>query len=50
LSIQDTLPEVNCFDLIAKNDTLYISTADKLLQYDYSSLPLTLISEYQASQ
>lgn len=47
LSIQDKLPEVNCFDLIAKDDTLYISTADKLLQYDYSSLPLTLISEYQ---
>jgi len=47
LSIEDTLPDVNCFDLIAKNDTLYISTADKLLQYDFSTLPLTLISEYQ---
>lgn len=47
LSVEDTLPDVNCFDLIAKDDTLYISTSDKLLQYDYSSVPLTLISEYQ---
>jgi len=49
LTPQGKLPEVNCFDLIAKDDTLYISTSEKLLQYDYSSLPLTLISEYQVS-
>lgn len=47
LTVQYKLPAVNCFDLIAKDNTLYISTANKLLQYDYSSLPLTLISEYQ---
>ena len=47
LEVQDKLADVNCFDVIAKDDTLYISTSDKLLQYDYSSLPLTLISEYQ---
>lgn len=47
LTVQDSLPEVNCFDLIAKGDTLYISTSEKLLQYDFSSIPLTQISEYQ---
>lgn len=47
LTVQDQLPDINCFDLIAKDNTLYISTTDTLLQYDYSNVPLTLISEYQ---
>lgn len=47
LSVQEQLPEVDCYDLIAKDSTSYISTTDKLLQYDYSSLPLTMISELQ---
>lgn len=47
LDLQDQLPSINCFDLIAKDNTLYISTSTKLLQYDYSNMPLTLISEYQ---
>ena len=47
LTVEEQFPDINCFDLIAKDDTLYISTSDKLLQYDYSSVPMTLISEYQ---
>lgn len=45
LTVLDTVPGVDCFDVIAKDQRLYVSVTDRLLQYDYSSLPLTKISE-----
>ncbi len=45
LNVKDWLGDVNCRDVIAQNNILYVMTADAMLQYDYSSKPMTLLSE-----
>lgn len=45
LSVREHLPSINCYDVIAKDDTLYVSTSNALLQYDIGETPMALISE-----
>ena len=45
LTVVDKHPQVNCFDVIAKDATLYVSVKDRLIQYNYSSFPMDQLSE-----
>ena len=42
--IQDSLPMLDCNDLIAQNNILYVITDTSIQQYDYSVTPLAFIS------
>jgi len=43
--VTDSIRNVNCNDIIATNELLYVITEDKLMQYDNSVSPPVLISE-----
>ena len=45
VSAVDSIPGVDCLDVIAENGRLYVITSDQLLQYDYSNGTPVLLSE-----
>jgi len=49
LSSLEGLPDVECNDVIATDNRLYIITDASLLQYDYTTLPPVFVSEVSAS-
>lgn len=49
LVIVDKHPKINCFDVIAKDSQLYVSVADRLIQYDYSTFPMLQLSELRSN-
>jgi len=45
IQIIETLPEVNCYDVIPHDEILLVSAATGILQYDFSGEFLTKLSE-----
>lgn len=50
LSSKDVLSDVNCYDVIADQNTLYISQDEDVLLYDYSEFPMKRLSTVKASE
>ncbi|MCB1757113.1 MAG: hypothetical protein KDJ38_16440 [Gammaproteobacteria bacterium] len=44
ITVLDVQADVDCYDVIARDSRLYVSEEDQLLQFDYSTFPMTLIS------
>ncbi len=45
LSVVDKHPDVDCFDVIARDQRLYVSVEDRLIQYSYATFPMVKLSE-----
>jgi hypothetical protein len=45
LNLKENISDIDCYDLIAFNNTLYISNQTNLLLYDYNSFPMSKQNE-----
>ena len=46
LSVADKHPSLDCFDVIAKDNRLYVSVENSLVQFSYETMPMTRLSEW----